>query len=340
MRVKKSVILLFLISVILFPVYSNWEIGEIVDDFGDPTGDNFVYCLVDNGKMSNSATINETCKVRIMATLSSSVFPQIKFEFQIHDYNWNNPVNEFYTDSNSFLQFKDDKGKVIKFNCENSKYSTSWNKLYDENAFKFYEMLVNSDKIKAAISCENVKYNFIFDTEDFLKKIEEIIDKKEKVDKESSWNISISDSAYSDYQFASVSKYFKLTSNNKEYALSFSINGYPDDLEDTPSISLYLYNYCYNNLYLRDKSEIKGLKLFCGSSSLNIEDYPTPYPYFTIGRDVKKTQLNNLLAKGSNVRFEVEFKNNHNSITFNIKSSELKKYVNYPYPKDIINNLN
>lgn len=83
--------ILFFISTSLF---AEWQIGNVVDDFGDPTGEKFVYTIVD-GTFSNSATTSSSCSIRILAKYTVTPFPKEQWVFEIHEYGFDNPVNNF-----------------------------------------------------------------------------------------------------------------------------------------------------------------------------------------------------------------------------------------------------
>ncbi|MFA6845219.1 MAG: hypothetical protein WCR02_05790 [Sphaerochaetaceae bacterium] len=321
---------------IVVPPTTMWKIGQYVDDFGDPTGEKFAYCIIEDGIFSNSATRGDTAKVRVVAKLLSSGFPRILFEFELHNYGWDNSVEDFYTDSVSSIQFKNDKNTIVGFSGSNSKYSTSWNLISDKNAANFYKFLKDSSSVKAAIFCEKTKYNFTFSTENFLETINQLLDNTQYRINDKKWDISVFDSSYSDYKFASISKYLKIISNGNTYGLSFSINGYPDDKEDTPSISLNLYRL-EDIFYFSDEVTFVGVNFASGSKKFEYkEDYPTQYPYITLGRDLKYNDIYSILDKGESVEIEFIFKNQHDPIKFSLKSSELKEYITYPYSNEIM----
>lgn len=150
------VCLIFLLSV---PLFAEWKIGNIVDDFGDPTGEKFVYTIVD-GTFSNSATTSSPCSVRVLSQYEATPFPKEEWVFEIHEYGFDNPVNTFRSDSEGTIKIKDELNKVHSFPASNNKYDNKWNKLFGTNAKAFTDLVRNNNRIKVAIACDSTRYNF------------------------------------------------------------------------------------------------------------------------------------------------------------------------------------
>lgn len=333
---KKLIVFIFLIT-LLSPLSAEWKIGQIVDDFGDTTGDEFAYFIVEDGLFSNSATKNSTSKVRIVAKFIDNVFPQILFIFEPHDYGWDNPINDFYTNSKSLLQFKNEKGSVIKFNEENSKYGISWNKIWGKNAVDFFEFIKNENSVKSAISCEGTRYNFTINLDGFMDAINYLIENRKSVKEISDWKVSVSDSGYSDYEFVSASKYFIINSNGNTYGVEFYIAGYPLDPEDKPRMNYELYQY-NNPLYYFDDAEFSGVIFKTGSDKIiHKASYPSPYLSTSLKYDIEPKKIYSLLEKGKDSEIELMFEKPHNPIKFKLKSIELKNFLTYPYSDELMN---
>lgn len=162
---KKNVLLLvfLLLSMSLF---AKWSVGQVVDDFDDPTGEEFVYTLIE-GTFANSATSNSKACIRVLTKFSANPYPEESWEFEIHDYNWDNPVDDYYDDSSATIKIKDDNGKVTTFKKSNSEYAHTWNILNSSDGHKFTQLLKDNNSLKVNITIENSKYVFTIDCRDF-----------------------------------------------------------------------------------------------------------------------------------------------------------------------------
>lgn len=333
----KKLIVFALLITLLSPLSAEWKIGQIVDDFGDTTGEEFAYLIVEDGLFSNSATKNSPSKVRIVAKFIDAAFPQILFIIEAHDYGWDNPVNDFFTTSSSLLQFKNEKGTVIKFNGNNSKYGVSWNKISGTNAVDFYEFFKSENNVKAAISCEGTRYNLTINSEGLVDTINQLISKRKNASDITDWDVSSIDSDYSDYKFVSASKYYKIKSNENDYGLVFYIAGNPLDPDDMPSMNYNLYRYNYP-LYFSDDAAFSGVIFKTGSDKIiQKESYPTPYLHTSLKYNMKPEKIYSLLKKGEYTEIELMFDKPHDPIKFTVNSSEFKEYLTYPYPDELMN---
>lgn len=158
---------IFLVSV---PLFAEWKIGNIVDDFGDPTGERFVYTIVE-GTFSNSATTSSPCSVRILSQYDVTPFPNEYWTFEIHEYGFDNPVNTFRSTSKGSIKIKDETGKVYSYDTSNYKYVNYWNRLMGTNARQFTDIIRNNTNIKVAVSCDSTRYNFEIPTDGAKDKI-------------------------------------------------------------------------------------------------------------------------------------------------------------------------
>lgn len=158
---------IFLVSV---PLFAEWKIGNIVDDFGDPTGERFVYTIVE-GTFSNSATTSSPCSVRILSQYDVTPFPKEYWTFEIHEYGFDNPVNTFRSTSKGSIKLKDELGKVYSYDTANHKYVNYWNRLMGTNARQFTDIIRNNTNIKVSVSCDSTRYNFEIPTDGASDKI-------------------------------------------------------------------------------------------------------------------------------------------------------------------------
>lgn len=156
---KLLVVCVWFIFLLSAPLFAEWEIGNVVDDFGDSTGERFVYTIVE-GTFSNSATTSSPCSIRILSQYEATPFPKEEWVFEIHEYGFDNPVNTFRSDSESTIKIKDELNKVHSFNASNNKYENNWNKLLGTNAKSFSDLVMNNNSLKVAISCDSTRYNF------------------------------------------------------------------------------------------------------------------------------------------------------------------------------------
>lgn len=161
---KKLVVLCFsLMFLFVGPLFAEWNTGNIVDDFGDPTGKKFVYTTVD-GTFSNSATTSSPCSVRIIAKYEVNPFASENWAFEIHNYGFDNPVNTFSSDSEGTIKIKDELKEISTFKTSNNKYENCWNKLNGNYSSKFTKLVKNNNNLKVAVSCESTRYNFSIPT--------------------------------------------------------------------------------------------------------------------------------------------------------------------------------
>lgn len=292
----KKIFLVIILLLVSLGLFAEWQIGDFIDDFGDTTGEHFLYCMAE-GTFSNSATSNSPCIVRVVANLNNVyLVPYVsKFEFEIHEYNNDNPVQEFYEDSKSIIRIKDDLGKTTSYTESNSKYSNNWNVLYNNDMESFYQQLVSNNLIKVAISCEGTKYNFSIPSDGFVEREKQIRDQTPKKELQK-WTrrdltadeIEINEQIaqlwestfhkeknYSIYDW----NYYVLVSQNQKYLLlhlllkdeDYKVNGYP-------SFSIYTSKSDDKIRFYSDDRKIKQIRLLSGSSKCTLENSKEPIP--------------------------------------------------------------
>lgn len=145
---------------VTLPLFAKWKIGNVVDAFGDPTGEKFVYTIVD-GDFSNSATKSSPCSVRVLAQFEVTHFPLEEWVFEVHEYGFDNPINNFGTSIGANMLFKDDLGKIYTYHTSNFKNATNyWNTITGPEASEITKLFSNNQKINVSIFCESTRYKF------------------------------------------------------------------------------------------------------------------------------------------------------------------------------------
>ena len=162
----KRLTIFVLIFIAVMPMYADWKIGQMVDEFGDPTGEEFIYTIVD-GTFSNSATTGSSAPTRIRANLLSAESPRVQFWFEPHDYSFDNPVNEYYSKSKSTMRFKLESGEVVSSSASNEDLFGGWNAMHPVDAPPICDELINGREVKAVIYVENSTYRFNIPGEGF-----------------------------------------------------------------------------------------------------------------------------------------------------------------------------
>lgn len=180
MKCKEILLIIFCCCFATLPAFSsNWKIGNITDEFGDPTGEEFAYCVIE-GSFSNSATANSPTFIRVCA--QSADYPKyatVYFTFEIHDYSFDTPVNNYYSNTNASFSFKDAKGTISRYETTNSRF-TKWNELNGNASYELYKTLMDSPETKCSVVVGTSKYNFTITNEGFDKAISQIIKNKQQ----------------------------------------------------------------------------------------------------------------------------------------------------------------
>ena len=247
----KKLISLFLVFITLFPVFAGWEIGQFVDEFDDPTGQEFMYVITD-GTFSNSATSNSDAPTRITAEILYWETPRLRFEFEVHDYSFSNPVNEYYDDTTSTMKFKLDSGKIITATNENGMFS-SWNVLNPVNNLEVVAELRAGRDVRGIIYVENSTYRFTIPAEGFNDTLTDLYNRMEpefKVWREKATNslnsqldillAAILGEEYNadpiEYEYYAVEEL-----GDKKCILHYSLSNYNYSKDGTISFSVYPY---------------------------------------------------------------------------------------------------
>ena len=134
----------------------DWKIGDYVDDFGDPTGEHYVYQNI-IGSFSNSATSNSSLKVFVKV---------YRFQDRIHvDFKYDEYCNGTIDDTYCYKQ---------KFVCHNLRkvfedygidsYIEKGLERNEANAIKDIDMLLLEDTFEATCIEDKTKYYFTINT--------------------------------------------------------------------------------------------------------------------------------------------------------------------------------
>jgi hypothetical protein len=344
----KNKVVLFLVVFLVFSpclLFSSWNLGNYVDDFGDDTGEHFITTAIE-GKFSNSATSSSNSPMRILIKISGDV-PQARITFEPHAYSWDNPVEDFYDDSTATIKFKDDAGNVITITRSNSKYGHNWNLITQQDAVKIINLFRKNKTVKVSIKIESYSFNYTVDCSDFLSVYDAYFPSDTKVET-GKWDVSFSESSYSDYDFCSASINFE-SSLRKAYIIgTYSVNGYPDDSSDYPSISFDLSVkdsdsglFYTPNTYPDSNKEVKFNKISftVGKENYTYTDsYASKYPYFSLsntsygGIYMEISKLHDVLKSGQTVVIDL-YTTEGDVISYTTSASEFLKYVTYPYQR-------
>lgn len=159
---------LFVVSALSSGESAAWSIGNDVDEFGDPTGSQYIYSYVE-GTFSDTSTLSSKCYVMARLDFSTNPYPTPFISFEIHEYNLDNPMNVFYPDSCSTISIKEESGDVSQFYGKNYLIEEPlWGILDGEDSLSIIRMMARNNKLKFSVSIENTKYIFTLDCKGFL----------------------------------------------------------------------------------------------------------------------------------------------------------------------------
>lgn len=304
----KKTIIFFLTFIMVFPAFASWEIGKVMDEFGDPTGESFIYYLT-NGTFSNSATSSSDCYVRVHPEFEYKPFAQINsWTFDIHNYNWDQPLISY--SGTPIYRVKDDSGMIYSFGKKYTAY-TPWNCLFSNEAKDFTELLKNNENLKLVAYIGNTTYRFNIDCSNFSEILTEY--KKSMNPDIGNWNeiIMTKDDYEVSYLLASITgdtpknasrkyeKYELFNFDGKEYICYYRLErnaDYQDELELT--IKLY---YLDENSETVSTTKIKEI-IFIGNDGKKTTVENDNTDYFPVPKGVvveeyynNKNSLNNTL---------------------------------------------
>jgi len=142
-----------------------WKTGNFVDNFGDPTGENFIYTEVD-GRFSNSATSNSYLFVEIIIKKNAA-------GILLHQYQKSNPAEKFI--GSSEIQMKNEAGQIIsirsykEWNQKGGILIENWPEISRYSFSQFRDFIKKSvGKIKVVVIDEySSVFNFTIDATGF-----------------------------------------------------------------------------------------------------------------------------------------------------------------------------
>lgn len=145
---------------------SAWDLGEYVDDYGDKTGEKYIYTMAE-GNFSNSATTNSGLTVQVLAK---------KGKVQLYFYEYNSSLAK--DDEAMDLKIKDENGEEYKFGLwvgsNGCGYISSYRQGNKDD--KFLELLMNNKSLKCSSKMGEYTvstYRFVIDCTGFKKMYED-----------------------------------------------------------------------------------------------------------------------------------------------------------------------
>ena len=340
---KNKTIILLLVFFVFTPcvVFASWSLGDYVDDFGDETGEHFIFTTTE-GIFSNSATSNSTSPMRIIVEISGAI-PQAYIEFQPHAYGWNNPVEEFYNNSTAVFKFKDDSGNITTINTSNSEYAHNWNLISSEDAVKIINLFRNNKTVKISIKIESFSFNYTIDCSDFMRAYSDYFPSGTKVET-GKWSLEYANSSNSSYDFCSASISLETSFRKNDAICTYHVQGRPDDPSSYPSLSFTMtVKDLESGLYYTPKNipgsaygiECDKISFTVGKKNYTFESRHSIIPYYGIREDkygiyLNSTKLYEVLKSGETLVVDL-YTTEGDCITIKTSASEFLKYVTYPY---------
>lgn len=321
-------------------IFATWEKGYYVDDFGDSTGEEFCYYIA-HGTFSNSATRNSSSPVRISLNSYGINQSQARIVFEPHDYDWNNPVNDYYDDSIATIKFKDEKGTVTKITSSNSEYGHNWNIITGIDAIKICDLFLNNKAVKCSIKIERNSYNFTIDCSDFKESFKSTFSSISNDLEFEKWSVSYSDSKYSSYKFSIAEYYTKSKYKDMNTIVDLTVMGYESDPTDYPALNLSFFFKDKNTGLYFSHSDVDNIEFVktvfsVGKKQMVKEQIiPTPYLHFSIQEDKYGIYLNakdfySILKNGQIIVITCHTEDGE-EISFSLSTKDLLKYTTYPY---------
>lgn len=143
---------------------SKWEISSFVDDFGEKTGDNFIWTHAE-GTFSNSATKDSYLYAELLVTPN-------KAALYLHEYRKNNPAVKFI--GGGVIAMKNSAGKTIHLRRLSDWNTSGGIKIRDVRTLREF-LKESTGKIKAAVKDKySSTYKFTIDTEGYKYMYEKI----------------------------------------------------------------------------------------------------------------------------------------------------------------------
>jgi hypothetical protein len=212
---KKLFCLLLIIVISSASLFATWLVGDVVDDFGDPTGDSYIYTLTE-GTVSNLDTTQSKAYVKVLARFSAVPKPRATWTFEVHDYSWDNPVKGFFDASGATIKIKEDDGTVQTTYSTNSSVLHDWNTLSVVAGNYFTVMLSSNQNLKVSISIENTKYSFAIDCTGFWDTFRQVFSRVESKQNQWFYDVASKNTISMNEEFK---KYFKTMGIDKKFCL-------------------------------------------------------------------------------------------------------------------------
>lgn len=342
----KKLSLLFVIGLLfLTGLFATWRVGDIVDDFDDPTGDHFVYSTLE-GTFSNTATSSSKTDIRLCQEFVKDTVPAVRWIFEIHNYNWDNPVENFYSDSTATIKIKADDGTVTTFSKSNSKYGTYWNIIAGKDARTLTKLLISNKTLKFSITIEKTKYSFTVDCSGYSEVFHSVFDGL-KMNLPSGWYTIEKDKEF----YTSLQQTYKsmgMTKNYAEYSYNFkdyakyqgneyyySVSMDSDDYKENkyPDITVYLYKLFKDDFFSYSEGfsddSLTGFAFIVDGKTYKMKVDSSDY-YWSV-QDSPQAAVSAMQTANS-TSIQMTFKN-AGTITFEINGKEFAEY--YEKAKDI-----
>lgn len=320
-----------------FFIFSGWNLGDYVDDFGDPTGSKYIF--TDSiGTFSNTATSESSSAIRIIIDVLDTP-PSAVLVFEPHDYDWNNPVKEFSTSSTARFKFKDEAGNVTTISNVNR--VGYWNYISGQDAIKIINLFQRNKTIKLVISIESYSYSYALDCSNFSEKLSRYMPQRFEIGK---WSIEYSKS-FTGFEHALATVIYETSLRKTPLFGCFSVKGWPDDSSDYPTLCFWLERedqesglFTKETQYADSKKDIKYSKISFTVGKKNYTyKYKSPTSIIDIwvkaeksNRSINSTKLFEVLNSGPNAVIDI-VTSEGDTMSFSVPSSELLEYLKYPY---------
>lgn len=342
---KRLSLLLIIGLFLLSGLSATWNVGNIVDDFDDPTGEHFVYATVE-GTFSNTATTSSKTVIRLCQEFVKDTAPAVRWILEIHNYNWDNPVEDFYSDSTATIKIKADDGTITTFSKSNSKYGTYWNIIAGQDARTLTKLLSSNKVLKFSITIEKTKYSFTVDCSGYSEVFHSVYDEL-KINLPSGWYTIDKDKEFyaslqQTYKSIGMTKYYAEYSYNfkdyakcqgKEYYYSISMDS--DDYKENryPDITIYLYKLLKDDFFTYSEGfsddTLTGFAFVVDGKTYKMKVDTSKY--YWIVQDNPQTAVT-AMKTAKNTSIQMSFKN-AGTISFEINGKEFSEY--YEKAKDI-----
>lgn len=318
MKKLYSVLLTMLISLSAF---ANWQTGSIVDEFGDPTGNYFIY-TTSEGSFSNSATTNSPAFLRVVVTLEEDYLVPVPLVIlEPHCYNWDNPTDN-PADNRARLSFKADSRSYNKDTLDNKTTpEVPWNYLENSAGYVIYEMLYDNDVIKCAIQTKFEKYSFVIDCSGFAEAFYNLVLKTNKTAETKKW---FDIDKYTKVMYVDVEE---ISKNTTFYTGFFEIKA--KCLTDTTTITFTSFSRGNNGVYHKYSSknfDFKKVSFLSGKKSYKVENISNNSIYLSqTNKVIDEKKLMNIVNNSDS--FTLEILRNDIRYQFNLSSEVFKQCV-------------